>query len=205
LEKLIERPDLEAGIGLGLGQFGGEAVAPVGVVEADGIQLGALLDPAQGVETVLDEVDAAARGFGQSFAQDLFLLLAGVQAEDAVDPVEALIPKVTAGAGIITVPGFRGLTMAEARRLAAEIGLVVRFEGTGVATAQSTMPAGTVDAEEGVLVTFRSHLPNAVTRSGDAHPVLPGGPELGLEAPRPPLLFLPSEAMPLARARDGGP
>lgn len=112
-----------------------------------------------------------------------------VQAEDdALDRVRALTPKIATAEGMVTVPDFRGLTMAEVKRLAGEIGLAVRFEGTGIATAQSVLPSETVSATEGVLVTFRSHIPDAVTRSGDAAPVLPGGPELGLDDGRSPTL-----------------
>ncbi len=138
-----------------------------------------------------------------------------------VDPIEALTPKVAAGEGMISVPDFRGLTMAEAKRLAAQVGLVVRFEGTGIATAQSVMPSASVAASEGVLVTFRSHIPDARTRSGSAGPVMPGAPELGMPGSlggpdrRIPMLDdeemsqtplnPPVDVAPFARAQGGGP
>lgn len=96
------------------------------------------------------------------------------------DPMEALAPKVAAAEGRVTVPDFRGLTMAEAKRVAASCGLVVRFEGSGIATAQSVLPSETVEATEGVTVTFRSHLPDARTRSGSERPVMPGVPTIGM-------------------------
>jgi len=139
------------------------------------------------------------------------------------DLVGALTPKIAAGEGMISVPDFRGLTMAEAKRLAAQVGLVVRFEGTGIATAQSVMPSHSVAADEGVLVTFRSHIPDARTRSGSAGPVMPGAPEIGMPGQsldrRIPMLdddemsLAPVnrpvdravDGVPFARAQGGGP
>ncbi len=89
------------------------------------------------------------------------------------DPIEALAPRVATTDGLVPVPDFRGLTMAEVKRLAAQIGLTVRFEGSGVATAQSVMPSQTVDATEGVLVTFRSQLPGDVAGGEEARAVVP--------------------------------
>lgn len=97
-------------------------------------------------------------------------------ATDAVlDRLEALTPRVEASEGRVPVPDFRGLTMSEVKRLAAQSGLVVRFEGSGTATAQSVLPGRTADAAEGIVVSFRSHVPDAHTLTDDGGPVPPGG------------------------------
>ena len=132
---------------------------------------------------------------------------------DGVDPLEALNPKVAVSDGQVTVPDFRGLTMSECKRVAAQVGLVVRFEGTGIATAQSVMPSETVAAEEGVLVTFRSHIPDARTRSGAEAPIMPGVPTVGeigdvgpmLDDAPPPAPMPLVQGPPFQRAQGGGP
>lgn len=95
--------------------------------------------------------------------------------EPAADPLEALAPRVAASDGLVPVPDFRGLTMGAAARLAARAGLVVRFEGQGVATTQSVQPDELVSATEGVVVSFSSKLPQARTRTGEDTPTMPGG------------------------------
>jgi cell division protein FtsI/penicillin-binding protein 2 len=101
----------------------------------------------------------------------------------SVDPLESLAPLVAASDGLVPVPDFKGLTMSAAARLAARAGLVVRFEGQGIASSQSVKPDELVSATDGIIVYFASRLPDARTRSGEATPVLPGGPDLGPEGP----------------------
>lgn len=94
------------------------------------------------------------------------------------DPLEALSPRVAASDGLVPVPDFRGLTMSSAARLAARAGLVVRFEGQGLASSQSVQPDELVEPTEGVTIHFASRLPDARTRSGEPSPILPGGEDL---------------------------
>jgi hypothetical protein len=75
---------------------------------------------------------------------------AGPEALDEVMPVlgddgeEAPSEPVAAGAGdedpIVTVPSFRGMSIAEAIRAAAEAGVELDLEGSGVAVAQTPAP-----------------------------------------------------------------
>lgn len=132
--------------------------------------------------------------------------------EEDIDPIEALAPPVTASSGQIPVPDFRGLTMSEARRLAARMGIVVRFDGTGVVTSQSALPDQPIDPTVGVDLTFTSAIPGARTKSGDEHPILPGGPTIdgvtGPFAPRDasvPYLDPAIENAPLAPGQGGAP
>jgi cell division protein FtsI/penicillin-binding protein 2 len=106
-------------------------------------------------------------------------------APPATDPLEALAPTVAASDGLVPVPDFRGLTMGAAARLAARAGVVVRFEGQGIATSQSTQPDELVSATEGVIVSFSSRLPQARTRSGEETPTMPGGPTVDDLGPLP--------------------
>jgi len=103
--------------------------------------------------------------------------------EPTEDPLEALAPRVAASEGLVPVPDFKGLTMSAAARLAARAGLVVRFEGQGIAQTQSVQADELVKATDGVVIVFASRLPDARTRSGDPTPILPGEPDLGPDAP----------------------
>jgi cell division protein FtsI/penicillin-binding protein 2 len=88
--------------------------------------------------------------------------------------------------GLVPAPDFRGLTMAEAARLAAETGVLLRVEGSGIATAQSVLPTEMVDPKVGVLVSFTSRLPDARLRPTDTASVPPSviaPPSLEAEGP----------------------
>jgi cell division protein FtsI/penicillin-binding protein 2 len=133
--------------------------------------------------------------------------------------LEAVVPeprepamRVEPTDGQVPAPDFRGLTMGEAVRLAAEVGVAIRVEGTGVATAQSVLPTEMVDAKAGVLVTFTSHLPDARMRMGGTTSAprsaqlgpLPPAPEDAQDAVRKGLASLMVPWPPLGDTSPGG-
>jgi len=78
-------------------------------------------------------------------------LAPGSQAEPGSEvelTLTALVP------GQVTLPDFRGLTLADASRLAAELGLVVKQAGGSGFVAEQSPPVGT-PMEAGSVVTLR--------------------------------------------------